>query len=80
MPYLVTDECISCGACATGCENNAITEGDLKSHIDVTLCIECGTCEANCPVQAIIFVEESELAKYQAGAETAGESKPARDT
>ena len=60
MPYIVTDECILCGACVAGCENNAITEGDSQSHIDVNLCIECGTCEQNCPSDAIIFVDESE--------------------
>jgi ferredoxin len=60
MPYIVTDECILCGACVAGCENNAITEGDSQSHIDVNLCIECGMCEQNCPSNAIIFVDESE--------------------
>jgi ferredoxin len=67
MPYVVTAECILCGACVAGCQSNAITEGETQSHINVTLCVECGTCEANCPVQAIIYVEESEF-KAQAGA------------
>ena len=61
MPYKVTDLCILCGACAAGCESNAITEGDTQAHIDVNLCVECGTCERNCPSEAIIFVEDSEL-------------------
>lgn len=61
MPYVVTAECILCGACVAGCQSNAITEGETQSHINVTLCVECGTCEANCPVQAIIYVEESEM-------------------
>jgi ferredoxin len=60
MPYVVTDKCILCGACVSGCENNAITEGEIQSHIDVTICIECGTCQMNCPSEAIIFVEETE--------------------
>lgn len=60
MPYIVTLECIQCGACAAGCENDAITEGETQSHIDITLCIECGTCERNCPVNAIIFIEDAE--------------------
>ncbi len=64
MPYVVTAECIQCGACASGCENNAITEGETQSHIDIKLCIECSTCEQNCPVQAIIFVEEADMPKY----------------
>jgi ferredoxin len=61
MPYIITDECIQCGACVTGCESNAIIEGETKNYIDVNICIECGTCERNCPSEAIIFVEESEL-------------------
>ena len=60
MPYVVTDQCISCGACVAGCETGAITEGETQSHIDVQICIECGTCQINCPSDAIIFVEETE--------------------
>jgi ferredoxin len=60
MPYIVTAECINCGACVAGCDNGAISEGELQSHIDPTLCIECGTCELNCPVSAIIYVDDVE--------------------
>lgn len=63
MPYVVTEECILCGACVTGCENEAITEGETQSHIDTSKCIECGTCERNCPSGAIIFVDEAEAAQ-----------------
>lgn len=76
MPYVVTDQCILCGACVSGCESNAITEGETQSHIDVTICIECGTCQMNCPSDAIIFVEETEttaeLASKQADQKQAG--------
>jgi ferredoxin len=65
MPYVVTEQCISCGACVSGCENNAITEGETQSHIDVTICIECGTCQINCPSDAIIFVDEAEYEASQ---------------
>ena len=82
MPYIVTAECILCGACVSGCESNAITEGETQSHINVNLCIECSTCESNCPVQAIIFVEESEMAKYRdanpADSKPQDEGKPAQ--
>jgi ferredoxin len=61
MPYVVTDKCISCGACVAGCETGAITEGATQSNIDITICIECGTCQINCPSDAIIFVEETEI-------------------
>jgi ferredoxin len=61
MPYIVTNECILCGACVAGCESNAITEGETQTHIDINICVECGTCQRNCPSDAIIFVDESEL-------------------
>lgn len=60
MPYLVTDECILCGACVAGCPSGAIVEDETKSRILVELCIECGTCEQNCPSGAIIWVELEE--------------------
>jgi ferredoxin len=60
MPYLITDECILCGACVVGCPSGAIEEGETKSYILVDLCIECGTCEQNCPSGAIIWVEPEE--------------------
>jgi ferredoxin len=66
MPYVVTSECIQCGACAAGCESNAITEEATQSVIDVAICIECGTCQTNCPVGAIIFMEEQEYAQMLA--------------
>ncbi len=59
MPYVVTSECILCGACQSGCETEAIIEGPTQMHIDVNICVECGTCARNCPVEAIIFEEES---------------------
>jgi ferredoxin len=62
MPYVVTDACILCGACVSGCESDAITEGETQSHIDVSLCVECGTCERNCPADAIIYVSDEEAA------------------
>ena len=53
MPYVVTDECILCGACVAGCESNAITEGETQTHIDINICIVCGTCKLICPSEAI---------------------------
>lgn len=60
MPYIVTEECILCGACVAGCESDAITEGETQAHIDVDICVECGTCEINCPSEAIVYLSESE--------------------
>ncbi|MEN6555745.1 MAG: 4Fe-4S binding protein, partial [Anaerolineaceae bacterium] len=42
MPYIVTSECILCGACVAGCPSEAITEGETQSHIDTEICVECG--------------------------------------
>jgi len=61
MPYVVTSECILCGACVAGCETSAITEGETQSHIDVTICIECGNCQMNCPSDAIIWVDDIDI-------------------
>ena len=52
MAYVISDECISCGACASACPVDAISEGDGKFVIDADACIECGACEGTCPVGA----------------------------
>jgi ferredoxin len=54
MAYVITDECVSCGACAAVCPVEAISEGDDKYVIDADVCAECGTCEAECPTGAIV--------------------------
>jgi ferredoxin len=59
MPYVVTTACILCGACISGCESDAISEGESQAHIDPAICIECGTCASNCPSGAIEFVEDA---------------------
>ena len=66
MPYVVTDECILCGACVAGCDSEAITEGETRAYIDPEICIECGTCERNCISEAIIYVDEVEAARILA--------------
>ena len=42
MAYAISDDCISCGACAAECPVSAISEGDGKFVIDADTCIECG--------------------------------------
>lgn len=53
MAYKISDECISCGACAGGCPVEAISEGDGKFVIDADKCVDCGACAGGCPVEAI---------------------------
>ncbi len=52
MAHVITDECLSCGACQAECPVDAISEGDGKFVIDPELCIDCGACESVCPVGA----------------------------
>ena len=52
MAYAISDDCISCCACAAECPVSAISEGDGKFVIDADTCIECGACEGVCPVGA----------------------------
>ena len=52
MAFKISDECISCGACAAQCPVNAISEGENKYNIDPDACIECGACADTCPVGA----------------------------
>ena len=54
MAYKITEDCISCGACASGCPVEAISEGDEHFVIDADACIDCGACAAGCPVEAIV--------------------------
>lgn len=53
MAYIITDACISCGACESECPVEAISEGDGKYVIDADVCIDCGTCADTCPNEAI---------------------------
>lgn len=52
MAYKITDACIACGACASDCPVEAISEGDGIYVIDADKCIDCGACEGSCPVGA----------------------------
>lgn len=52
MAYKITDDCISCGACASECPVSCISEGDGTYVIDADTCIDCGNCANVCPVDA----------------------------
>ncbi|WP_455127169.1 DUF362 domain-containing protein [Pseudoramibacter alactolyticus] len=56
MAYTISDECISCGACADQCPTEAISEGS-PYVIDTDACIDCGSCADQCPMGAIAPAE-----------------------
>lgn len=53
MAFVIGDDCISCGACASECPVSAISEGDSHYEINADECISCGACASTCPVSAI---------------------------
>jgi ferredoxin len=58
MALMITDECISCGACEPECPVGAISEGETIYVIDPNKCVECvghhdsPQCVEICPVDA----------------------------
>jgi ferredoxin len=58
MPHVImTEECISCGACETECPEDAIMESDEGYLIDPERCQDCGACAIVCPQECIVGPE-----------------------
>ncbi len=51
MAYVIKEDCIGCGACASECPVECISEGS-PYVIDADACISCGNCANVCPVEA----------------------------
>ena len=54
MAYVISNECLACGACADTCPVGAISMDDAKGiYVINDECLECGACTDTCPVGAI---------------------------
>ena len=53
MAHVISDACISCGACEAECPVSCISAGDAVYVIDADACVDCGACVGACPVDAI---------------------------
>lgn len=60
MAYMITEECINCGACEPECPNQAISAGEEIYVINPDRCTECvghydeSQCASVCPVDSCI--------------------------
>ena len=54
MAHKITEDCTSCGACASECPTEAISEGEDIYVIDPEKCTDCGDCVEVCPKEGII--------------------------
>jgi ferredoxin len=53
VAYVISSDCVACGACAENCPVSAISEGETQYIIDADVCVDCGACASSCPVEAI---------------------------
>jgi len=52
MAYIITDDCVACGACESECPVECIKEDGGKYVVDKEACTDCGACAGVCPVDA----------------------------
>ena len=55
MAHVISDECVSCGACVKKCEQKSVGALSLRNFRpvrDAQKCIGCGECVVNCPNRA----------------------------
>jgi ferredoxin len=61
-------KCISCGLCAKGCPNEAISEIEKDKKIILVIdpgkCNACGICVQDCPKKAVILAKPSSDKPY----------------
>jgi ferredoxin len=77
MAFMITEECINCGACEPDCPNQAISAGDELYIIDPNRCTECvghyekSKCAEVCPVDCCVAdpnhkeTKDQLMAKYK---------------
>lgn len=51
--YVISSDCIACGACSDTCPAGAISMGDEHYEINQDACLSCGACIDTCPTGAI---------------------------
>ncbi len=69
VSYMITAECVNCGACEQECPVQAISAAADQYVIDDVLCVECkgyfaeARCKWACPVNACVPERESYLVR-----------------
>jgi MauM/NapG family ferredoxin protein len=53
LKRLISEDCTSCGVCATACQGNA--QPDVKDHWRDSECLICRNCDDICPQNAVSF-------------------------